>query len=109
MKRVESVSKVGKCVCVGGGVISRVPCVVPSGGYRNKAMGGGGGAVILGGGIFWSVLFSPPPPPPPPPMVPLPSTSHWVWNSGARHKLTFHASMHAIHNLIIMKCMIDSN
>ena len=35
--------------------------------------------------------------------VPLPSTSHWVWNSGARHKLTFHASMHAIYNIIIFK------
>ena len=35
--------------------------------------------------------------------VPLPSTSHWVWNSGARHKLTFHASMHSKYNLIIFK------
>ena len=44
-----------------------------------------------------------PQPPLPPPLRPLPSTSHWVWNSGARHKLTFHASMHAIYNLIIFK------
>ena len=66
-----------------------------SGGYRNKAMGGGGGeAVILEGRHILERALSPPPPP-------LPSTSHWVWNSGARHKLTFHASMHAIHNLII--------
>ena len=62
---------------------------------------------LLGGG---SRPPSPPPPPPPPPSaataaltVPLPSTSHWVWNSVARHKLTFHASMHAIYNLIIFK------
>ena len=72
-------------------------------GIRQWGGGGGGGAVILEGRhIFERALLPPPPPPPPPPTVPLPSTSHWVWNSGARHKLTFHSSMHAIHNLIII-------
>ena len=60
--------------------------------------GGGGGRLYWRGRIFWSALFSTPPPPP---TVPLPSTPHRVWNSGARHKLTFHASIHAINNLII--------
>ena len=53
---------------------------------------------LLGGG-------SRPPSPPPSAAtaaltVPLPSTSHWVLNSGARHKLTFHASMHAVYNTL---------
>ena len=41
--------------------------------------GGGGGAVILEGRHILERAL------PPPPTVPLPSTLHWVWNSGSRH------------------------
>ena len=64
--------------------------------------------VWLGGAEPPYVIIGGAPDPPAPPSaataaltVPLPSTSHWVLNSGARHKLTFHASMHAVYNLII--------
>ena len=83
----------------------QLQCLGCSGGYRNKAMGG---AVILEGRhILERALLSPPSPHPHthgPPTF----TSHWVWNSGARHKLTFHASMHAIHNLIKCKYTVQA-
>ena len=56
--------------------------------------------VIIGWGGGGGGLETPQPPLPPllrPSRSPyLPRHTSWVWDSGARHKLTFHASMHAI-------------